>query len=232
VFCSSSNGAAAGSTYLEATIHALYELIERHYYALWESGRLRGEAFLSDELDSVPNMSQFRKAIDGEFEIELLGLQLPGIKNLPMVVCWLLRQDGAWLYGSGCGPTLDIAIQRAVSEAVQAWSVVESGTREDLTEGETVSVASSKQFPRVRRLTRSSYLRSAPDRFFTDLQDEFRFLKNWLRRAGFPSIAIANLTRHGLDIPVVRAIVPGLQASRRFGLDSTTASVNAERFSF
>jgi len=232
VFCSTSNGVAAGSTYLEAAIHALYELIERHYYALWEAGRLRGEAFLSEELDSVPAMNQLRKSIDGEFDIEILGLQLPGIKNLPMVVCWLLRQEGAWLYGSGCGPTLDMATQRAVSEAVQAWSVVESGTREDLSEAETISLASSKQFPRVRRLTRSAYLQNAPERSFEDLHHEFRFLKDWLRRAGFPSIAIANLTRHGLDVPVVRAIVPGLQASRRFGLNSTTASVNAERFSF
>jgi YcaO-like protein with predicted kinase domain len=229
-FASTSNGVAAGSTYLEATIHALYEVIERHYCALWDSGKIRAEAFVSKELDTVPDISKFRDATRDEFDLEILALQLPGLKNLPMVVCWLLRPDGAWLYGSGCAPTLDMAIHRAVSEAAQAWSVLESGTREDLSD--SVTVTSLRKFPGIQRLTRRAYLKAAPEQYFSDLQDEFRFLKGWLKRAGFPSIALANLARRGLGIPVVRAIVPGLRASSSYGLESTTVCTNAERFFF
>ena len=138
-FASTSNGVAAGSTYLEATIHALYEVIERHYCALWDCGTIRAEAFISKELDTVPDILEFRNATRDEFDLEVLALQLPGLKNVPMIVCWLLRPDGAWLYGSGCAPTLNMAIQRAVSEAVQAWAVLESGTREDLSDSVTVT---------------------------------------------------------------------------------------------
>jgi ribosomal protein S12 methylthiotransferase accessory factor len=231
-FTSTSNGVAAGSTYLEAAIHALYEVIERHYCALWDAGKIRASAFMCAELDAVPHIRQFRDATRGEFDMEILALRMPGLKNLPMFVCWLLRRDGAWLYGSGCAPEFNMAIHRAVSEAVQAWAVLASGTREDLSE--QCALTSLKNFPRTQTLTRKDYLKTAHDRCFDNLREEFCFLASWLKSAGFPIITIANLTRHGLNIPVVRAIVPGLAGnpSRSHGLDCTTLDIHRQRFSY
>lgn len=231
-FISSSNGIAAGSTYLEAAIHALYELIERHYCGLWDHGKIRAHALETEELDAMPAIRKFREATREEFEMEVLAMRIKGLRNLPMFECWLLRPDGAWLNGSGCAPNFDMAIHRAVSEAVQAHSVLESGTREDVSE--PVAVTSLRNFPRVRTLTRRDYLKTAHDECFDDLQDEFRFLTGWIKRAGFPIITITNLTRRGIDIPVVKAIVPGLCAKvkRGYGVDFTTPVINAKRFGF
>ena len=80
-FVSTSNGTAAGSTYLEAAIHALYELIERHYLALWDRGKIKAAALLSQELNALPRVRQFRARFAGEFSIEVLALRLPAIRK-------------------------------------------------------------------------------------------------------------------------------------------------------
>jgi ribosomal protein S12 methylthiotransferase accessory factor len=231
-FVSTSNGVAAGSTYLEAVIHALYELIERHYYGLWEFGKIRAHALISEELDTVPNIRRFRNAACNEFLIEILALRVIGLKNLPMFICWLVRPDGAWFYGSGCAPNFDMAIHRAMSEAFQAYSVLASGTRED--GATTTQITSLRNFPCTQTLTRRAYSKTAHDKYFTDLQSELKFLTSWLESAGFPIITIANLSRHGLDLPVVKAAVPGLCArvKRCYGLGYTMSDIHAERFHF
>jgi ribosomal protein S12 methylthiotransferase accessory factor YcaO len=149
-----------------------------------------------------------------------------------MFVCWLVRPEGEWLYGSGCASNVNMAIHRAVSEAVQAYCVLVSGTREDM--ATPTMLGSLEGFPRTQTLTRRAYLKTSYNKYFDDLQDEYRFLRRWLKRAGFPFLAIANLSRRGLDIPVVRAIVPGLatQAERRYGMHCTTLDVHAKRYRF
>jgi ribosomal protein S12 methylthiotransferase accessory factor len=231
-FISTSNGVAAGATYLEATIHALYELIERHYFGLWEHGKIRAHAFISEELDCVPQIQKFRKSIMGMFSMEILALRLAGIRNLPTFACWLLRQDGPWLFGSGCAANFDIAIHRAVSEAIQADAVLVSGTREDCGADEPIS--SYNHFPRYQTLSRKSFAKTSYDKYFDDLQDEFQFAKSWLEKAGFPIVAIANLSRIGVGVPVVKAIVPGLceHVKRNYGLNCTTADVHARCFGY
>jgi YcaO-like protein with predicted kinase domain len=231
-FTSTSNGVAAGSTYLEAAIHALYEVIERHYYGLWDTGKIRARAFMSSELDAVPHVRQFRHATQAEFEMEVPALRVPRMKNLPMCVCWLLRRDGTWLYGSGCASLFNTAILRAVSEATQAWAVLASGAREDLSQQATVT--SLKNFPAMQTLTRKEYLKTTLNRQFDDLREEYRFLVSWLKSVGFPMIVIANLTRNGLNVPVVKAIVPGLlgDPNRNQGLRATMLDIHGQRFSY
>lgn len=50
LFPSGSNGLASGATYLEAVIHALYEIIERYYTFLFENGKIAIEAIHDEEI--------------------------------------------------------------------------------------------------------------------------------------------------------------------------------------
>jgi hypothetical protein len=52
-------------------------------------------------------------------------------------------------------------------------------------------------------------------RKFRDMRDEFRFLSRWLHRSRFPFTYVANLTRRGIDFPVVKVIIPGMCSERR-----------------
>ena len=105
-----------------------------------------------------------------------------------------------------------------------------SASREDVDSLE--EVISLANFPAEQTLTRRAWLRTAHERTFHDLQDEYQFLLRWLHRAGFPLVVLANLAREGIDIPVVRAVVPGLctQPQRSYGLDLTAREINHHRF--
>ena len=47
-----------------------------------------------------------------------------------------------------------------------------------------------------------------------DLHAELELLLGWLADAGYPRVLAVNLTRAGIDIPVVKVIVPGLPMNR------------------
>jgi hypothetical protein len=69
-------------------------------------------------------------------------------------------------------------------------------------------------------------------RRFDDLRAEFRFLLRWLHDAGFPVAYLANLTRRGIEFPVVKAIVPGMLAERSIRYSSAFSSADANRHSY
>lgn len=220
VFARSTLGAGAGATYLEAVTHALYERIEGHYEAALESGAVRPRR-LHYDLDGI--------SIGSEVDIRLYTVLLPGIENLPFVFCIADSGDMSFV-GSGCFSSLDTAVERAVSEAIQAISATFSGSREDLEEDEDYEWDPEDYDP--RSISSSQYRSRAVSRKFNDLRSEFQFLLRWLHSAGFPLTYLANLTRRGIEFPVVKAIVPGLQAERavRYASDFCTKDVNRHSY--
>lgn len=208
-FPCSTNGLAAGATYLEAAIHGLYEVVERCYKACYEVGDAVVHAVDSDL--SVP---------EGQLALHTIELAAPA--NLPMVVAHL--HIGERIYGGyGCSANVELSVERATSEALQAYAVDISGSREDLeVKGAREAADVDTDFPRQ---TLEEYRSRVVDREFATLREEFDAAVNWLHRFGFPSIAIANLTRAGIDLPVVKVVVPGLpfpEALRYPASDSVT----------
>jgi ribosomal protein S12 methylthiotransferase accessory factor len=215
VFPCNSNGLASGATYLEAATHALYELIERFYTAAMESGEARIEAIYEEELTGL-GISKLRKKLGGEFELQVYATKIPrlGKQNLPMITCLLVGDTEAHP-GSGCSSDVDVSISRAVSEALQAAAVMFSGTREDMDHDRYKKrrqrlPPSKLEYPLFRSLRYVDYVRQVHHVEYDDLRSEFRFLVSWLKRVGYPEICFANLTRAGVEVPVVKALVPGL----------------------
>ena len=225
IFISGSSGLAAGATYLEATIHALYELIERYYIYCMEVGMVNIEALFEHELnDTLLQSLGDRNGAD--YLIQLYCLQLPNIKNLPMIQCCLVTGDAVYS-GWGCSATLDISLSRAISEALQARATHISGSREDMgqhsvsnsTEDGTDEFFGRSVQPEERTLHLNDLRRLVHNHQFTSLNEEYAFIKAWLSDMGLDNILIANLTRHGIDIPVVKAIIPNMEAMSKLKLD-------------
>ena len=206
-FPCSTNGLAAGATYLEAVIHALYEVIERAYKACYELGdaqihRLDHEAWLPA---AEPTLA--RAADEGA--LELLSVELDGCEtNLPMIVAHL-HTMGRTYGGYGCSANVNISVERALSEAMQAYAVDISGSREDLEAKGERAFRTEKKSPHLA-VTLEAYRERVFDRQFDTLGDELDALRSWLRGFGFPSVLVANLTRVGIDRPVVKVVVPGM----------------------
>jgi len=212
VFPCGSNGLASGTTYLEATTHALYELIERYYLSRVETGEATFEAIYEEELTAF-RIKEIERRLGGEFELQVFAAKLPrlGRKNLPFVQCALVGDDHIFV-GSGCSSEIDVSLSRAISEAFQAPAIIYSGTREDVAwrRPRKAPRGHRMEYPRFRTLRYRDYKRQVIDKPFRSLGAELRFLKRWLAQLGFPEICVANLTRAGVEVPVVKAIVPGL----------------------
>jgi YcaO-like protein with predicted kinase domain len=228
-FVSGTNGLASGATYLEATIHGLYELIERYYGYLFEEGKVKVEALFEDELDH-PAVRQMKKnqADQEQFEVQLYSYEIEGIRNLPMVYCVLVSDDICY-QGWGCSANLEISIDRAISEALQCWATTLSGSREDmedisddtpaqnpLPDRHAVELFATIPQPEKRTLHIQNYRRRIHDKIFKNLRDEYRFILKWLKDLGFTEIYLANLTRAGIDIPVVKSIVLKMQMGKEY----------------
>lgn len=226
-FVTGTNGAGAGFTYLEAVIHGLLEVIERHYFALWEIGKIKPEAIFSCDL------KKFKKVIsNSEMEIELMALEIPNAKNVSMVTCFLVSEDGPWFYGNGCCLNVDVAISRALSEAYQSFATKISGGREDLNVPHQANGNNLKNFPFYQTLSLADYKKRVIHKNFSTLNHEFNEIVSWLHDQGFLNIFITNMTRVGIDVPVVKVIVPGLLPlqNHRHGLSVTSMDIDKWRY--
>ena len=203
VFPCSTFGAGAGATYLEAVLHALYEVVEGHYEAMLEARAARAQRVRHAAVEA---------GAPSGYDLRLYSVLLPSIRNLSYFHCVVQDDENSYI-GSGCFSSPDMAVARAVSEAMQAVSACYSGSREDL-EDEEHDVGWDPEDRSPTSIDYAEYCKRVVSRSFNDLRTELRFLVRWLHDAGHPVTYVANLTRRGIEFPVVKAIVPGLMIER------------------
>ncbi len=212
-FPCSSNGLAAGATMLEAVVHGLYEVLERSYLALAEAG----EAIVDRIPLATAGLLEHEALLGGGQssdgpplgKLELEAVRFDNVaRNLPMVIGHL-HHGGRTYAGYGCSANLDQACDRAVSEALQALAVDISGSREDLdTKRGPAGHAPERRNEPVLELDQARSLWE--DHEFSDLRSELDHLIELVHELGYQNIFVANLTRIGIDIPVVKVVVPAL----------------------
>ncbi len=222
LFPSGSNGLASGSTYLEAATHGLYELIERYYIYRLHQGEVQLEAMFEHEV-TEPSVRSYLRRLGDDGEVQLYSVALPEGENLPVIMCCVVV-DNTVHQGWGCSSSVEMSISRAFSEAMQSHATQIAGAREDIHLGESgdydalreVDVFGRTGQPDARTLTLEDLRGRVHDRDFATLDEEYSFIVAWLCARGFDNILLANLTRHGIDIPVVKAIVAGLEMPNHF----------------
>ena len=206
-FPRSTNGLASGATILEAVTHGLYEVLERHFLDLHERGGAKAVLVDAARLERVSaGTRRFLHDYDDVFAMGVFFLMPQHASGVVTALCRMRHRDsGLIVQGSGCSSASGVAIERSISEAIQAFAVVGSGSREDLAHPRD-SLGSS-----VKKKRRSGT--AAPsfrDTTFDDLRDELRFLAREVHRLGYPNIFVALLTRVGIEVPVTKVIVPGM----------------------
>jgi ribosomal protein S12 methylthiotransferase accessory factor len=130
-FCSG-NGLASGNNLAEATIHALLEVIERFSTAGMAETPIRQRKVLDPRtLPGCWSRDLVEHLLDTDFWLELVECSaVPGVTTF---AAFLWHPDMPSLYaGSGSHFLPEIAVQRALTEAVQSRMTVISGTREDM----------------------------------------------------------------------------------------------------
>jgi ribosomal protein S12 methylthiotransferase accessory factor len=230
-FGSNSNGLASGNSVIEATIHALAEVIERDVCSF----------YTMDDVSALVAPGSFPPAIRRVVRnIQRAGLTLyvrsvPNRFRVPFFTATLVDEehiDPVFVNGGqGCHPSRDVAITRAVTEAIQSRLSFIHGGRDDLTdaydryEGWT-ALRRSEQARRIITLASRTeptvrFHDVEADPVPADLEGLLAALVAAIRRVHQTRVLRVTYTPKELSLQVVRVLVPGLEfftlASARVG---------------
>jgi ribosomal protein S12 methylthiotransferase accessory factor len=218
-FDRASNGVATGSSRAEAAAVALQELIERDAVTEWQTRGLLACTASTLAIDTVP--FDWLHAWAERLEAEAIGLRfyhVPSLTGTPVFLCELndLRKDAApyrAIQGRGCHPVPELALFKALAEALQARTTYIAGAREDL--------LPSEYLPGDTRLIRiGGGLPLPPGMAGVDWGSigpgphGAEAIAATLAAAGYPQIALVELGQN-VGICTVRAFVCGLGSHQR-----------------
>ena len=125
---------------------------------------------------------------------------------------WISHDYGYLAEGHGTHPDARIAVLRAITEVSQTRAANIQGARDDLRKikynDENTDDERAWQFMHSTKKIRFS---EVPTFFNEDILDDINFLLYRLKNVGLNQVIIVDLTNPDIGIPVVRAIVPGLE---------------------
>jgi thioglycine synthase len=215
---SSSNGLASGNTVEEATLHALYELIERDADVISTySGR--GTAVDLSEIEDAALADIIDRFLRHNVELRVRRVT----QDIPVHVFRAMAVDHdvriVDYINGGHGAHLDphVALARAVTEASQSRVTVMAGIREDMPLHR--KRLKSHDFLSLYNTNKGEFdhhdgvctFDALPDMSRPTLQEDLQLVVELLVEAGIPDVYVVDLTRPELQIPVVRALVPMLE---------------------
>ena len=136
---------------------------------------------------------------------------------------WVTRDYGYFAKGFGTHPDARIALIRAITEASQTRAANIQGARDDLKkiqykENDEIYKRKWQFMPASSSLTRHNNNNKNIIKFSEiktymneDILDDINLILYSLKKAGLKRAIIVDLTNPNIGIPVVRAIVPGLE---------------------
>jgi ribosomal protein S12 methylthiotransferase accessory factor len=225
-FAVSSNGLGAGNSFLEAVTSALYEVIERDGIACLRASLLAGR----------PPHTLTEQTLAAAYPL-VAGLiekcRRPGVQlrvwdatvdtDVPTYMAYAYsRVDEGVGVMLGYGAHLDpeIAIVRAVTEALQGRLNYIAGSRDDIFRSafsRTLAAWAStvEALDKVQRESPEAPLR--PSRARDTFEDNVHDLLARLRASGLRHLVVVDITPEGFPIHVVRVVAPGLEGYMHHG---------------
>ena len=225
-FLAGSNGLASGNHMVEAISSAICELVERDAVALWNGLGIRARAGRNLDLASIDDPDC--QALLAKYEKADIAVRIWNVTTdigIAAFVCDIQDlADGApgrlrHFQGAGCHPDRTIALVRALTEAAQVRLTYIAGLRDDLAPAEYEEPPTAEigyaLLDALRRDMDPILFREVPTFAADDLRQDLRWELERLRSAGVARVVAIDLTRPDFAIPVVRAVIPGLEGDVR-----------------
>ena len=215
LFRTNTNGLASGNTREEAVFHGLAEIVERDAWSLVEVTKRPGPR-ITDPPGGLP-AELLKKFGDAGVEVTVRDITSDlGIPTCAAVADDALLRDPRLLtIGMGTHTSARIAFLRALTEVAQSRLTQIHGAREDTT---TADLRTRMGYERVKRMNRYWFeadseapFSALPSSENDDFLEDIGVVVSALGRAGMDRFLVADLTREEIGVPVVRAIVPGLE---------------------
>jgi YcaO-like protein with predicted kinase domain len=217
-----SNGLASGNDPLEASIHAICELIERDAMTLFYRESATAQA--QRRIDPATIDDELGRALLERFEragVEVAVWDVTTDVRVPSIFCMTVDREfdpfrpiGA-ATGSGTHPHRAMALCRALCEAAQSRLTRIVGARDDL-QGEHLSRhrAPEATLAALQQMRSSEPVRpfdAVPSASTSKLAEDVRFLLDRLAEGAMGEVVAVDLSRPDVPCFVLRAIVPGLE---------------------
>jgi ribosomal protein S12 methylthiotransferase accessory factor len=220
-FHATTNGLAAGNHLLEAVSHALCEVIERDAIAVWLSRGADARTSRKIDLGTI-GAEPVVGVLDllGNAGIEVAAWDVTSDVGVASVFATIVDRPSLRLRpvypvdGSGCHPTRDIALLRALLEAVQSRLTFIAGSRDDnfYEDYDRLFDPANALAARARVAQEAVVsLDSLPDARHETFLEDVEYELDRLRAAGITEAVVVDLTRADVGLPVVRVVVPGLE---------------------
>jgi ribosomal protein S12 methylthiotransferase accessory factor len=219
-FATSTNGLASGNHLLEATSHALCEVIERDAMSLWRCLHPTLQDGTRLDLDGVED-ALCRKVLG---QMESAGLDVAawdittdiGVPAFQAIAIDRSDEIAHVGFGAGCHPASEIALLRALTEAVQVRTTYIVGSREDIEPADYRPATLEGRTRAARALLRAEPARrfaAIGRQEFATFDAEVAWLLERLAAIGLREAIAVDLSRADIDLAVVRVVVPGLEGS-------------------
>jgi ribosomal protein S12 methylthiotransferase accessory factor len=222
-FVLSDSGVASGNDPLEATSHAICELVERDAVTLFQYAGASQQAARRLLLESVDDEA-CRSVLElyARADVQVAVWDATSDIGIPTFFCTILdREHGKWravgaASGSGAHPCREVALLRALTEAAQTRLTVIAGSRDDIgmvayQRGQDRAALAAA----ARTLAATSSGRrfeEVPTHLAETLHDDVAWELGQLSAAGIDQVAVVDLTLPKFGISVVRVVIPGLEA--------------------
>lgn len=221
-FHQTSNGLASGNCTVEATLHALCELIERDALTVFRArGLVQGDRRL--DLATVDDRA-CRNAL-GRYDRAEVDVAVWDATSDVGIPCFLAaiadRRANPFrrvppARGAGCHPDRDVALLRALTEAAQCRLTVIAGTRDDhLPSGyerlRDPATDVTVEHPHRRCAGRRRSIADVATFCHDTFEEDLDLVLGRLRWVGIQQVGLVELTPPSMPFSVVRAVAPGLE---------------------
>lgn len=217
------NGLASGNHLVEATLHAIYEVIERDTITRLKQGnRLRFTPERCRFIDpaTLPGaaLERLRELII-KAKMKLVLIWVKGRTPIHTFMAIIL-DDSYFSYATtvniGYGSHINVVIAaiRAITEAAQVRLTYIHGARQDIKDV-TYAHDHTSVYEFFSRVPANASWNELDNSMTPDLQTDYVEVLRYLREAGFQNLYRINMTREPFGIPVVKVIVPGMTIVRQ-----------------
>lgn len=222
-FVATSNGLASGNTICEAVLHSLCELVERD--AAWRGRHRRWDPTHALAPGSVTSHLARRfldRYVRLGFRLYVHVLRSP--TGLPCFEAFINSDDfpSSLFYGAGCSPRRSVALLRALTEAAQSRVTYIAGARDDLarrvySSDNAASGELRSRFAGADGMVSYRHIPQLPVRGLPSTVEEVVALAQAV--SGHAPVAV-DLARPEFGLPVVKVVLPGMEARRYGDLES------------
>ncbi len=205
-----SNGLASGNTLDEATLHGLYEVIERDTLAQIKIGKLQELAVDPATVDGSASaqLIELLRRAGADFELKFAA----GPTGIPCFIARVISSNYPIVsLGYGCHLDRDVALSRAITEAAQSRLTMIAGARDDIGMQGYARIRSRRKFATLNKAgSRIDFHDVSSVNLFHLAEDLQEVTQRFLASMDCTPIVV-NLTRPEFAIPVVFVAAPQLR---------------------